>query len=84
MNKKKELIWTYLSMKKGVYDNDYYFYNDGTILHHYDQTMSKLDLEEIIYPSDISDFQKEKIIKKCKEECTNEIIEQIKKILHVY
>ena len=35
MEESKKQIWAYLSMKKGTYDNDYYFYEDGSILHHY-------------------------------------------------
>ena len=56
-------------MKRGMYDNDYYFYEDGTILHHYDRTMNKLDIEEHVTPSDISESDKELILAKCKEEC---------------
>lgn len=33
MEESKKQIWAYLSMKKGTYD--YYFYEDGSILHHY-------------------------------------------------
>lgn len=50
MDKEKEEIWAYLYMKKGTYDNDYYFYEDGTILHHYDQTITKSDLESYVSP----------------------------------
>lgn len=35
MEESKKQIWAYLSMKKDTYDNDYYFYEDGSILHHY-------------------------------------------------
>ena len=55
MEENKKEIWAYLSMKKGMYDNDYYFYDDGTILHHYDRTMTKLNLESYVLPSSISD-----------------------------
>ena len=81
MDKSKKLIWAYLSMKKGTYDNDYYFYEDGTILHHYDRTIGKWDLEEYISASSISESEKEKIISKCESECTPEILNQIKRIL---
>lgn len=81
MENNKKQIWAYLSMKKGIYDNDYYFYEDGTILHHYDRTMTKTDIESYISPSNISDDEKEKILLKCESECSNEIVNQIKAIL---
>lgn len=81
MEESKKQIWAYLSMKKGTYDNDYYFYEDGSILHHYDRTMTKLDIEAYVLPSDIPDYEKEKIITKCKEECPNEIVEQMERII---
>ena len=81
MKKNKELIWAYLSMKKGTYDNDYYFYNDGTILHHYDRTLTKLDIEAYVSSSDISDSEKDEIITKCKEECSSDVVERIERIL---
>lgn len=68
-------------MKKGTYDNDYYFYEDGTILHHYDRTMMKLDIEVYVSSSDIPDYEKEKIMTKCKEECSDDVVKQIERIL---
>lgn len=81
MGKNNKEIWAYLSMKKGMYDDDFYFYEDGTILHHYDRTMTKRDIEEYVSPSDMSDSEKEKIMAKCQEECSLEIINLIKTIL---
>lgn len=69
-------------MKKGTYDNDYYFYEDGSILHHFDRTMNKLDIEEYVQPCDIPDYEKDKILLKCKAECTEKTIEQIENILN--
>lgn len=83
MNGNKKQIWAYFSMKKGMYDNDYYFYDDGTILHHYDQSMTKLDLESYVLPSSISDSEKERIISQCESECNQEIVNHIKRILKV-
>ncbi len=40
MDDKKKLIWAYYSTVRQNLDNDYYFYEDGTILHHYDRTMT--------------------------------------------
>lgn len=82
MEENKKQIWACLSMKKGTYDNDYYFYEDGTILHHYDRTMTKMDIEEFILSSDIPESEKAMIISKCESECTQEIVEQIKKVLN--
>ena len=82
MEESKKQIWAYLSMKKGTYDNNYYFYEDGTILHHYDRTLAKLDIEEYVLPSDISDLEKEKIMLKCEKEVTDKnVVEKIKNIL---
>lgn len=83
MEDSKKQIWAFLSMKKGIYDNDYHFYEDGTILHHYDRTMNKMDIEEYVSPSDISESEKEKIIIKCESECNQEIVDQIKSILNI-
>lgn len=77
----RKLIWAYYSMKKGDYDNDYFFYEDGSILHHYDRTKSKRDIESFVSPSDISQIDKVKIIEKCKEECDDNIFRQMKNIL---
>lgn len=83
MEESKKPIWAYLSMKKGTYDNDYYFYEDGTILHHYDCTMTKLDIEEYISASSISEIDREKIILQCESECSPEIVNLIKRILEL-
>jgi hypothetical protein len=77
----KRLIWEYLSMKKGTYDNDYYFYEDGTIVHHFDCTINKWDKEEHVLASDISETEKGRILAQCNEECPLEIYNQIKAIL---
>ena len=46
-------------MKKQDLDNDYFFYEDGTILHHYDRTITKRDIEEDILPKDIPEYERE-------------------------
>ena len=81
MEENKKHIWAYLSMKKGTYDNDYYFYEDGTILHHYDRTTKDYNIESYVSPASISDSDKEKILAQCKSECPNDIVEKIKSIL---
>lgn len=83
MENNKKQVWAYLSMKKGIYDNDYYFYEDGTILHHYDRTMTKWDIEEYVSPSNISESEKEEILSRCKSECNQEIVNQIIRFLCV-
>lgn len=82
MENKKTPLWVYRSMKGPNLDNDYFFFEDGTILHHYDRTISKRDFEEYVLPTDISDYQKEKILTQCKVECHYELYERIKLILH--
>jgi hypothetical protein len=81
MENKKTPLWVYRSMKKQDLDNDYFFYEDGSILHHYDRTITKRDIEEDILPKDISTFEKELILLKCERECSAEIYEQIQCIL---
>ena len=83
MNQNKKLIWAFHSMKKGIYDNDYYFYDDGSILHHYDRTLSKLDIEEYVSASEIPDSEKEKIISRCEEECSLGLVNWVKTILQM-
>lgn len=82
METDKKLIWAYLSMKRQNLDDDYYFYEDGTILHHYDQTIMKLDIEEYISPNDITDYDKNRILSKCKDECANSIFEAVNDMLN--
>lgn len=74
-------IWAYLSMKKGDLDNDYYFYDDGRILHHYDRTISKRDIECYISPNCISNIDKERMLTTCAKECSEDIFNKIKQIL---
>ena len=81
MNRNKKQIWAYLSMKKGMYDNDYYFFDDGTILHHYDRSLTKLNLESYVLPYSLSDSEKERIISKCESECSEDIVKQVKSTL---
>jgi len=83
MENEKVPLWIYRSMKKQDLDNDYFFFEDGSILHHYDRTINKRDIEEDILPKDISEHEKEKIIVQCESECSNELYERIKLILQV-
>ena len=81
MEENNKQIWVYHSMRKGMYDNDYYFYEDGTILHFYDRTMKDYNLESYVSPASISDSDKEKIMAQCLSECSKDIVEKIKRIL---
>ena len=48
-------IWRFsFPMRKGILDNDYVFYNDGRIMHCYDKTISKLNIEEFVSAEEIS------------------------------
>lgn len=67
MEQNKEIIWAYYSIHRQNLDNDYIFYKEGTILHHYDRTMTKWDIEEFVSPSDISESDKAKNILKMRK-----------------
>lgn len=44
-----KVIWSYsFPMKKGMFDNDYVFYDDGRIKHCYDKSNSKFNIEEFV------------------------------------
>ena len=43
------VIWRYpFPMRKGMLDNDYVFYSDGRIMHCYDKSISKYNIEEFV------------------------------------
>lgn len=47
-------IWLcQLPLKKGLWDNDYRFYDDGTIEHEYDLSVKKMNLVSKIQPNEI-------------------------------
>lgn len=59
-------IWSYsFPMRKGVLDDDYYFYEDGRILHSYDKTQSKLNIEEYVNPEAIPLNKRELMLSEC-------------------
>lgn len=73
-------FWGYcFPMKKGNLDNEYYFYEDGRILHIYDKTQNKLNIEEDIKAKDISERERKIILDNCPEKHIN----KIKKILGI-
>ena len=58
--------WMYsFPMKKGILDDDYYFYEDGRILHCYDKTQSKLNVEEYVIASSISEDIRTAMLQAC-------------------
>lgn len=40
-------------MKRGILDNDYAFYSDGTIIHEYDRTQNDLNREDEVKGDDM-------------------------------
>ena len=58
--------WMYsFPMQKGILDDDYYFYEDGRILHCYDKTQSKLNVEEYVIASSISEDIRTAMLQAC-------------------
>ncbi len=54
-----------ISLPKGVLDNDYIFYTDGTIKHFYDQSIYQPNKETMLSANDIDDDTKNKLLEKC-------------------
>ena len=72
-------IWSYsFPMKKGVLDDDYYFYDDGRILHFYDKTQNKLNIEEYIDPESIDVNKRRLILESCPVELKGKISSMLK------
>jgi len=59
----KEIIT--ISVPKGQLDNEYTFYEDGKIKYSYDQNIYKPNLEAWITARDISEGERDKILKEC-------------------
>ena len=66
----KNVLYHYMSMRKVDLDDDYIFYEDETIVHHYDKSRypGGYDLKEEITPNQISDSKKSDILAKCPED----------------
>ena len=60
-------------------DDDYTFFEDGTIKRFYDRNSHRLSLTEYIIPSDIKDSKLERII----ANCPAEHLEKVKAILNI-
>lgn len=50
---------------RGTLDDDYTFYDDGSVLREYDQSAYKLNLQEEIQANEISDHRKDRLLEKC-------------------
>ena len=75
--KQEKYYWSYFfPMRKGILD-DYYFYEDGRILHSYDKTQSKLNIEEYVTPEAIDLCKKQTML----AACPKDKVETIKRIL---
>ena len=81
MNMKQgDYFWSYsFPMRKGMFDNDYYFMNDGRILHEYDKTINKLNISEHVKAEQIS--RQERIT--MYEACPEKYKEKIKSMLEL-
>lgn len=59
----KQCIWLCeLPRKKGMWDNDYRFYDDGTIEHEHDLSIKNLNLISNIQPSEIDEMDRIEIL----------------------
>lgn len=76
----KNILYHYMSMRKLDLDDDYIFYEDGSIVHQYDKSCypGGYNLEEEITPDQISDSKKSEILAKCPEDK----LEAVTKILN--
>ena len=63
-----------ISIGKNSLDDDYTFYSDGRIYHFYDQSQWKLNQEEWIGISDISEYERTRILDKCDAKHKDEIV----------
>lgn len=68
-NNVKDIYWSYsFPMRKGILDDDYYFYEDGSILHSYDRTQQKLNIEEYVSADSISIEKRHIMLAACPKE----------------
>lgn len=59
-------FWSYFfPMRKGILDDDYYFFKDGRILHSYDKTQSKLNIEEYVSADSIPIEKRRVMLEAC-------------------
>ena len=61
-------IWLcQLPQKRGLWNNNYRFYDDGTIEHEFDLSVKKYNLVSKIQPSEIEDRDKVAILERINE-----------------
>jgi len=59
-------FWSYFfPMRKGILDDDYYFFEDGRILHSYDKTQQKLNIEEYVSAASIPIEKRRAMLEAC-------------------
>lgn len=81
MENKKLLWYCSLPMKKGVLDNDYVFYEDGTIVHEYDKSSYRfedMNLKQPMSADSIRDDVKHQIMEKCPDNLKDQIANILK------
>ena len=64
----------YFPMKKGEFDNEYYFYENGQILHIYDKSKTKPNIEEFVSALNIPERERQEMINACPDEFKEQII----------
>ena len=74
-----KVIWRYsFPMRKGVLDNDYVFFSDDRIMHCYDKTISKLNIEEFVSAEQIPIEQRNMMIADAPEALKDFIKDRLK------
>ena len=66
-----------LPMKKGEFENEYYFYDNGRILHVYDKSKTKVNIEEFVSASNIPEHERQQLINACPDEFKEKIINML-------
>lgn len=76
MKEDKEIHRSF-KMKKGMFDDDYYFYESGKIVHFYDKSQKQANIEVEVTADEIPDNRKIEILEKCPEELKERIKEML-------
>lgn len=71
-------FWAYnFPMKKGEFDNEYYFYENGQILHIYDKSKTKVNIEEFVSAFDIPERERQQMILDCPDKFKEKVIKML-------
>lgn len=71
-------FWAYyFPMKKGEFDNEYYFYENGQILHLYDKNKTKVNIEEFVSAANIPEYERKQMIIDCPDKFKDRIIKML-------